>query len=939
MKKATLSVCALFAVSSLFAQRFKKHDNQPYSVTCSEFHITKPLWELFANNPLDQEKVFKRHIQEDRDGNVPQQFPFSAEKDGPAYGNDPSTVQHIMGTVENKAPIHSWAGQSASGMYPLDPTGAAGTNNYVQMINSTTFKIWSKTGTAQLTGTLGNLWSSATANDGDPIVMYDKAADRWFMSQFGQTGNKIYIAISTTNDPTGSWYTFTFTAPFFPDYLKFSTWGDGYYMTCNSNSAGSAPRVFVFERTKMLLGNAAARMVSNTYNPPYNSSWFFIPLTADVGDGTPPVAGTPCPIFSYSDNGWGGSFTDAVNVFNATVNWVPTTATLTITSAAAVTTAAFDATYNSNWDDVSQPGTSQKLDGIGGALMIRAQYKSFASYNAVTLCWGVQVSASTGQRGIKWCELRQTGTTWAMYQQGIYAPTTDNYWMGSIAMDNNENIALCYLKSNATSTYPSLCYTGRKSCDALGTMTLAETVAKAGTGAQTSNNRDGDYAETWLDPDGVTFWHTGMYLGSGGSQQTQVYSFQIAPCASVPPVANFTISGTNHCAGQSVSFTDASTNTPTSWSWSFPGASTTTSTAQNPSIVYPTAGTYTVTLIASNSAGSNTHTTNITVNAIPATPTLTSNSPLCAGSTISFTTPTVSGATYAWTGPASFTSTTQNASRSSATTAMAGTYSLTVTVNGCTSSAGTVSVAITAAPTVANAGPNQTVCPSTATLAGNTATVGTGVWTLISGTGTITTPSSPTSGVTGLAIGANVFQWTITNPPCTASSSQVTITRTNSSVPTPTITQAGATLSSSAAAGNQWYWNGNMITGATGQTFTPTVNGNYTVIVTVSGCTSTVSNTINITNAGISDLSAEQSLELYPNPNDGVFTVSFVANSKSNYKLEVVNALGQLVYKQSIKDVSGTYSQKIDITTYGKGVYLLLLVDDKNQTVKKVLVY
>ena len=130
-----------------------------------------------------------------------------------------------------------------------------------------------------------------------------------------------------------------------------------------------------------------------------------------------------------------------------------------------------------------------------------------------------------------------------------------------------------------------------------------------------------------------------------------------------------------------------------------------------------------------------------------------------------------------------------------------------------------------------------------------------------------------------------------------------------------------------------------MITGATGQTFTPTVNGTYTVIVTVSGCTSAVSNTITMSNVGISELSAEQSLELYPNPNDGVFTVSFVANSKSNYKLEVVNALGQLVYKQSIKDVSGTYSQKIDITTYGKGVYLLLLVDDKNQTVKKVLVY
>ncbi len=943
MKKATLFICAFFAISSLFAQRTKKHVDDSGFVTCSDFQITKPLTELFANNPLDpkqETKKGKKHEQEDREHNNPQKFPKTVEKDGPAYGNDLATIQSKMGALQNKAPIHSWTGQTTNQLSPLDPTGAAGPNHYIQMINATTFKIWSKTGTALLTGTLGNLWSPHLSyNDGDPIVLYDKAADRWFLAQFGDNfgsaGNYVHIAVSTSPDPTSTWYTYTFTLPEFVDYLKFSVWQDGYYMTGNLNPS---QKVYVFERTQMLAGNASSHMAYHTFTPPYyNGSWFLVPLPGDVGDGTLPPAGTPCPIFTYSDNGWGGSYTDAVNVFNATTNWTGTPS-VSIASAGTIATTAFDASYNSGWLDVSQPGTTQKIDGIGGCLMYRAQYKSFASYKSVVLCWGVKISAT--QRGIKWCEIRQTGSTWAMYQQGIYAPTTDNYWMGSIAQNDNGDIALCYMKSNSTSIYPSLCYTGRKSCDALGTMTIAETVAKAGTGSQTGDNRDGDYAETWLDPDGVTFWHTGMYMASGSStQQTQVYSFQITPCVAAPPVANFTASATSICAGQSIAFTDASTNTPTSWSWSFPGASTTTSTAQNPSIVYPTAGTYTVTLIASNSAGSNTHTTNITVNAIPATPTLTSNSPLCAGSTISFTTPTVSGATYAWTGPASFTSTTQNASRSSATTAMAGTYSLTVTVNGCTSSAGTVSVTITAAPTVANAGPNQTVCPSTATLAGNTATVGTGVWTLISGTGTITTPSSPTSGVTGLAIGANVFQWTITNPPCTASSSQVTITRTNSSVPTPTITQAGATLSSSAATGNQWYWNGNLITGATGQTFTPTVNGTYTVIVTVSGCTSAVSNTITMSNVGISELSAEQSLELYPNPNDGVFTVSFVANSKSNYKLEVVNALGQLVYKQSIKDVSGTYSQKIDITTYGKGVYLLLLVDDKNQTVKKVLVY
>lgn len=108
----------------------------------------------------------------------------------------------------------------------------------------------------------------------------------------------------------------------------------------------------------------------------------------------------------------------------------------------------------------------------------------------------------------------------------------------------------------------------------------------------------------------------------------------------------------------------------------------------------------------------------------------------------------------------------------------------TLTCNGSTDD---VTITRTATPTTSNAGPNQAVCATTATLAGNTATDGIGTWTLISGSGTITTPSSPTSGVTGLGVGANVFRWTIANAPCAASTSEVTITRSA----TPTTSNAG----------------------------------------------------------------------------------------------------------------------------------------------------
>lgn len=89
--------------------------------------------------------------------------------------------------------------------------------------------------------------------------------------------------------------------------------------------------------------------------------------------------------------------------------------------------------------------------------------------------------------------------------------------------------------------------------------------------------------------------------------------------------------------------------------------------------------------------------------------------------------------------------------------------------------------------TLAQAGTDQTICGTSATLAGNTATFGVGQWSLISGSGTFSNPGSPNSGVTGLAVGLNVFRWTITNGNCPPSFDDVIITR----VASPSVASAG----------------------------------------------------------------------------------------------------------------------------------------------------
>ncbi|MCK4761425.1 MAG: M6 family metalloprotease domain-containing protein, partial [Candidatus Aminicenantes bacterium] len=88
----------------------------------------------------------------------------------------------------------------------------------------------------------------------------------------------------------------------------------------------------------------------------------------------------------------------------------------------------------------------------------------------------------------------------------------------------------------------------------------------------------------------------------------------------LPPVANFSANDTTVTEGDYVTFTDLSTNSPTSWSWTFTGGTPSSSTSQNPVIQYNTAGTYAVSLTATNAAGSDgeTKTNYITVSAPPA---------------------------------------------------------------------------------------------------------------------------------------------------------------------------------------------------------------------------------------------------------------------------------------------------------------------------------
>lgn len=430
-------------------------------------------------------------------------------------GDDPAWqkggVQHF-----NRAPIENWNGltNAEGGSTPPDPSGAAGPNHYVQMVNMA-YKIYDKAGNvlygpASLNSLLGG------GNNGDPIVMYDKFADRWFMSQFDPPST-LRVAVSQTPDPLGAYYLYTFSTGTFPDYPKYSVWTDGYYVTANK----SGQRCYAMERDKMLVGNPGAQFIGYTI-PSINTNGFFSAMPSHADGTSLPAPGTPLYLFYFQDDGWAGVSQDHIKVWEVRTDWgVPSNST--ISAPTIIPVSPFDSEFTVTWEDIPQPNT-QRLDAVPGALMYMAQYREWWNYNTIVLNHTVDVDA-TNHAGIRWYELRQQSGTWSLHQEGTFAPDADSRWLGSAAMDYQGNIALAYSVSGVA-TFPSIRYTGRYACDPLGQMTLAEQNIVNGTSSQSGTERFGDYAQMTLDPDDATFWYTGEYISSGW--KTRISSFQLA---------------------------------------------------------------------------------------------------------------------------------------------------------------------------------------------------------------------------------------------------------------------------------------------------------------------------------------------------------------------------------------------------------------------------
>ena len=439
------------------------------------------------------------------------------------YNDINTNAQDKVGGIFSYALEQNFVGFDNTGFTPPDPSGAAGPDHYVHAVNSS-IKIFDKTGNLLVGPTSLGAFLGIGSNSGDPIVLYDQLADRYFVSEFGSVSNGLAIGVSVTNDPTGEYHVYQYSFDAFPDYPHYSIWPDAYYLTANK---GGANKVYAIERDVILAGDPDPQIIG--FPLPGNSSNPNTVLSPEPANltGVDYPDDLPGYIVYLQDDGWSGITYDHLKIWEIDVDFDNPTSS-TISSPLEIPTDPFNAYFAPfGAGDVAQPGTGQKIDMITGVISYAANYRSFGTHNSWVITFNDNVDGSNA--GVRWIELRNDATNpWEIFQEGTYAPADDNSrFMGSAAMDAAGNIGLAF--NIASATLPAgIRYTGRYDGDALGEMTIAETTIVDGVGVQTTTNRFGDYSHLTMDPNNFTFWHTAEYFSANNQWRTQVASFSLS---------------------------------------------------------------------------------------------------------------------------------------------------------------------------------------------------------------------------------------------------------------------------------------------------------------------------------------------------------------------------------------------------------------------------
>ncbi len=440
----------------------------------------------------------------------PPSKPVEEEQDTARGGSPPSPSPLLMdGTLPTLAG-GPWDAVNVTTesqwCYPPDTMGAAGLNFYIELVNCV-FSVYEKywPGGPYEEQMPLEYFFDAVPGSGDPRVLFDQHSQRWIAvaTSFNRPTSSpvklIYLAVSSTSDPTGDWFKTSFVAsqggdgPYWPDYPTLGVDENGIYIACS----------MIGRYTLTVFAIDKAPLISTWQSLGYIKAWRG--LNHD---------GAIQPAHTYGSSG--GEYlvsrrnSTQVRLYHVnpaltslTVNYVPVS-------------------YNGGPPLAPALG-SVPLDTLQDARLMMAMYRN----GSIWTCHAINYS---GRGACRWYEIDVDSAS--VVQYGTVADSSRHYFFPSLAVNSNEDVVMAFSGSKSTE-FAGVYYTGRRGTDPPGHMAPAEQ-CRAGEGPYEyidsyGRNRWGDYSSTCVDPeDDLTFFTVQEYAEENPYYPGTVWSTTIA---------------------------------------------------------------------------------------------------------------------------------------------------------------------------------------------------------------------------------------------------------------------------------------------------------------------------------------------------------------------------------------------------------------------------
>jgi hypothetical protein len=508
------------------------------------------------------------------------------------------------------------------GCSPPDVIAGAGPNHVFEMVNLAGI-IYTKTGTvAKATFGLDTFFGLPASSESDPQVSFDASSGRWFASIIDIPGSRVVFAVSTTNDPTGTFNLYAVSdGTNLPDQPVTGTNDDKYVISVNDfNSAGTrflGVHYWVVNKSDVVSGAATIHFATNTPD----SSMFSLHPAQHLSSSTTFYMVTDCTGTCITSS---TSRTSTETVISIT--GLPPAAITVSSSSFSIATSVIG-------PDAAQPGTTTLLRTNDN----RVESVAWES-NSLWASWN-DACVPSGDTATRTClrlvQATTSGATATKSQDFDFSASGQYYFYPAVSSFQGQ-LVVSFGRSSS-SIFPSAMATGRASADPVNTL-QTPAVIKAGTTADTST-RYGDYFGAATDPTPTassTFWVAGEYRADSTFQNWNTVIGQIASfggaatfdfSVSLNPTSGSVVQGSGTTSTVTVSLVSGTSQT-VSLSISTPSVTGLTATV-NPTSGTPTytstlsistttstpAGSYTITVTGTSGALTHSATYSLTVTA------------------------------------------------------------------------------------------------------------------------------------------------------------------------------------------------------------------------------------------------------------------------------------------------------------------------------------